>query len=412
MPIDVLGLLIAALGGTAVGVERQWSGHAEGEDARFAGVRTFTLLGGLGGLAGWLWQAGFTLPATVLIGGATAITAAAYIARMRVDVDGTTEVAALVVIAAGTVAGAGVHHVASGVIAVTTLLLVEKSRLHAIVKRIDDVGLRSAARFGVMALVVLPLLPEGPYGPMGGIRPRELWALVLFFSGLSFVGYFARRVAGPGRGYLVTGLIGGLASSTNVTFTFARTSHADQASSRALGFGAVAANAMLYPRVLLATAVLNLALLPYVLPYLVLPALLALAMTWLGLRQSDGNDVTEEPVANPLQLPVALQMAVIFQGVLMLVWFAGRYWGDRGILGTATVLGLTDVDALTISMARHVAPRISYETAALAIAIGVLSNTVLKLTVALFFGSPGFRRIAGGTLFGMVLAAGASLMLG
>ena len=410
MPIDVLGLVIAALGGTAVGVERQRSGHADGEAARFAGVRTFTLLGGLGGLAGWLWAAGFTLPAAVLIAGAAAITTAAYVARMRRDVDGTTEVAALVVVAAGVVAGAGVHRLASGVIAVTTLLLVEKSRLHALVRRIDDIGLRAAVRFAVMALVVLPLLPEGPFGPLGGVRPRELWALVLFFSGLSFVGYFARRVAGPGRGYLVTGLIGGLASSTNVTFTFARTSYTNEISSRALGFGAVAANAMLYPRVLLATAVLNLSLLPYVLPYLILPALLAFAMTWLGVRQSDGDDASEQPVPNPLQLPVALQMAVIFQGVLMLVWVAGRYWGNSGILGTATVLGLTDVDALTISMSRHVAQTVSFETAALAIAIGVLSNTVLKLTVALFFGSAGFRRIAGGTLLGMVAAAGASLV--
>jgi uncharacterized membrane protein (DUF4010 family) len=410
--IDILGLVIAALGGTAVGVERQWSGHADGADARFAGVRTFTLLGGVGGLAGWLWQAGYTLPATVLLAGAAAITSAAYVARMRNDVDGTTEVAALVVIAAGVVAGAGVHQLASGVIAVTTLLLVEKSRLHALVARLDDITLRAAARFAVMALVVLPLLPEGPYGPMGGIRPRELWALVLFFSGLSFVGYFARRAAGPGRGYLVTGLIGGLASSTNVTFTFARTSHADETSSRALGFGAVAANAMLYPRVLLATAVLNLSLLPHVLPYLIPPALLAFAMTWIGTRQSDDDDVTAQPVQNPLQLRAALQMAAIFQGVLMLVWFAGRSWGDRGIVGMATVLGLTDVDALTISMARRVASDISLETAALAIAIGVLSNTVLKLTVALFFGSAGFRRVAGAALFGMVLAAGASLVFG
>jgi uncharacterized membrane protein (DUF4010 family) len=408
--IDVLGLVIAALGGTAVGVERQWSGHADGANARFAGVRTFTLLGGLGGLAGWLWQAGYTLPATVLLAGAAAITSAAYVARMRNDVDGTTEVAALVVVAAGVVAGAGVHQLASGVIAVTTLLLVEKSRLHALVARLDDITLRAAARFAVLALVVLPLLPEGPYGPMGGIRPRELWALVVFFSGISFVGYFARRAAGPGRGYLVTGLIGGLASSTSVTFTFARTSHSDETASRALGYGAIAANAMLYPRVVLATAVLNLSLLPYVLPYLIPPALMAFAITWFGAKQSTADDIDERPVTNPLQLPAALQMAAVFQVVLMLVWFASRYGGNRGIFSMATVLGLTDVDALTISMARRVASDISLETAALAIAIGVLSNTVLKLTVALFFGSAGFRRVAGGALFGMVLAAGASLL--
>jgi uncharacterized membrane protein (DUF4010 family) len=329
---------------------------------------------------------------------------------MRNDVDGTTEVAALVVIAAGVLAGAGVHQLASGVIAVTTLLLVEKSRLHALVARLDDITLRAAARFAVMALVVLPLLPEGPYGPMGGIRPRELWALVLFFSGLSFVGYFARRAAGPGRGYLVTGLIGGLASSTSVTFTFARSSHIDEAASRALGYGAVAANAMLYPRVLLATAVLNVTLLPHVVTYLTLPALLAFAITWFGAKQSPADDVDERPVTNPLQLSAALQMAAIFQVVLMLVWFASHYGGNRGIISMASVLGLTDVDALTISMARRVAADISLETAALAIAVGVLSNTVLKLTVALFFGSAGFRRVAGGALFGMVLAAGASLL--
>jgi uncharacterized membrane protein (DUF4010 family) len=411
MSIDVLGLVIAALGGTAVGVERQWSGHADGADARFAGVRTFTMLGGLGGLAGWLWASGFTLPAAVLVAGAVAITTAAYVGRMRLDIDGTTEVAALVVVAAGVIAGAGIHQLASGVIAVTALLLIEKSRLHALVKRIDDIGLRAAARFAVMALVVLPLLPRGPFGPMGGVRPRELWALVLFFSGLSFVGYLARRVAGPGRGYLLTGLIGGLASSTNVTFTFARTSRADSTSSRALGFGAVAANAMLYPRVLVATAVLNASLLPHLLPYLALPAVIALTITWLGARQTQDEALVDEQVPNPLQLSTALQMAAMFQVVLMAVWAAGNYWGDRGILGTATVLGLTDVDALTISMARHVPPALSLQTAALAIAVGVLSNTVLKLTISLFFGSSGFRRVAGGALVGMVLAAGMSLVI-
>ena len=125
---------------------------------------------------------------------------------------------------AGVLAVTGSVRLASGIIAITTLLLVEKSRLHSLVKGIDDVALRSGVRFAVMALVVLPLLPEGPYGPLGGVRPRELWALVLLFSGLSFAGYIARRLVGPDQGYLVTGLLGGLVSSTNVTLTFARTS--------------------------------------------------------------------------------------------------------------------------------------------------------------------------------------------
>ena len=221
---DIVRLLIATLGGAAVGLERQWSGHAEGPGARFAGIRTFTMLGAVGGFSGWLWTAGVTAPAAILFAGAVTIVAAGYLAASRQDIDGTTEVAALVVLAAGVIAGMGSVRLASGIIALVTLLLVEKSRLHALVQRIDDVGLRSGVRFAVMALVVLPLLPEGPYGPLGGVRPRELWALVLFFSGLSFAGYVARRLVGPGHGYFVTGLLGGMVSSTNVTFTFARTS--------------------------------------------------------------------------------------------------------------------------------------------------------------------------------------------
>jgi hypothetical protein len=168
---NIVGLLIAALGGAAVGLERQWSGHADGPGARFAGIRTFTMLGAVAGFSGWLWTAGSTGPAAILLVGAVALVTAAYVAGSRQDIDGTTEAAALVVLAAGVFAGMGSLKLASGIIALLTLLLVEKSRLHAMVQRIDDVGLRSGVRFAVMALVILPLLPEGPSGPLGGIRP-------------------------------------------------------------------------------------------------------------------------------------------------------------------------------------------------------------------------------------------------
>jgi uncharacterized membrane protein (DUF4010 family) len=409
--VDVTGLLIAALGGTAVGIERQWSGHAEGPEARFAGVRTFTLLGGLGGLSGVLWGLGLTGPAVVLLTGAAAITIAAYVAASRRDVDGTTEVAALVVVGAGLLAGIGSYRLASGIIALTCLLLVEKSRLHALVARIDDVGLRAGARFAVMALVVLPVLPEGPYGPFGGIRPRELWALVLFFSGLSFLGYGARRILGPSHGYLVAGLLGGLVSSTNVTFTFARASRTEAAADRALAFGAVAANAVLYPRVLVAVTVLNPPLLPLLFRYLVLPGFVAAVAVGVGLRRARSATAGVSGMTNPLQLTAALQMALVFQMVLMLVRFAGDVWGRAGVFGSAAVLGLTDVDALTVSMARGVAYTVSLETAGVAIAIGVLANTVLKLAIALALGNPRFQKIVGGTLALMSLSAAATLLL-
>jgi uncharacterized membrane protein (DUF4010 family) len=289
-------------------------------------------------------------------------------------------------------------------------LLIEKSRLHSLVQRIDDVGLRSGARFAVMALVVLPLLPEGPYGPLGGVRPRELWALVLFFSGLSFAGYLARRLVGPGHGYFITGLLGGMVSSTNVTFTFARTSRNDLTMDRALAFGAVAANAILYPRVIVATVILNSTVVLPLVPYLAAPALVAALIAMIGaLPSAAAERPPGVPLDNPLQLASALKMAVLFQVVLMAVHIAREWWGASGVLTSAAVLGLTDVDALTVSMARGVAKTVSPTIAATAIAVGVLANTGMKLGLALLFGSRRFRLIAGGALALMFVALGAAL---
>ena len=412
MPPDALvGLLIATLGGAAVGLERQWSGHADGPAARFAGIRTFTMLGALGGLSGWLWTLGVTAPAAILGAGAVLIIVAGYLAASRHDVDGTTEVAALVVVAAGTLAGLDYIRLASGIFASTTLLLVEKSRLHALARRIDDVGLRSGVRFAAMALVILPLLPPGPYGPFGGVRPRELWALVLFFSGLSFAGYVARRVVGPGHGYLVMGLLGGLISSTNTTFTFARASRTERTLDLALALGAVAANALLYPRVLVAAGILNPAVVGPLAPFLVVPAVIGFAVAAAGLRRSRQVEAADEAAGNPLQLWGALQMAALFQAVLMVVYVARERWGTSGVMITAAVLGLTDVDALTISMSRDVARSVSAATAAAAIAVGVLSNTGMKLAIAAFLGSRRFALITGGTLAAMLAALAGALFL-
>jgi len=409
---DMIALVVAALGGAAVGLERQWSGHAEGPTARFAGIRTFAMLGALGGLSGWLLSAGGTLLAGVLLSGGVAITVAAYVAASRHEIDGTTEVAALVVMGAGVLAGMGQLRVASAIVAVEVLLLVEKSRLHSLVRRIDDVELRAGVRFAVMALVILPLLPEGPYPPLGIVRPRQLWMLVLFFSGLSFLGDVLNRVVGPQSGALLSGAIGGLISSTNVTFTFARSSRQDASHSRSLAFGAIAANAILYPRVLTAVAVLNVALLPVLVPFVVAPALAAGIVAAVGAKIHPPEGERRRAVMrNPLQLSAALRMAALFQAVLIVVRLTQNAWGRSGLLTTAAALGLTDVDALTVSMTKGVADTLSMQTAALAIAVGILANNSLKAGIALLLGERQFRTIVAGTLALVIAASAVSIVI-
>jgi uncharacterized membrane protein (DUF4010 family) len=347
--------------------------------------------------------------AAVLLAGTALLIVAAYVAASRVEVDGTTEVAAFVVLAAGVISGMHELRLASAAIALTTLLLVEKSRLHSIVKRIDDAGLRAGFRFAVMAVVILPILPTGPYGPLGGIRPRQLWAMVLFFSGISFVGYIARRSVGPNRGYPIAGMLGGIVSSTNVTWSFARASRSETDAATPLALGVVGASAVMCLRVLVATAVLNLPVSTALVPYLVAPFLAAALFAWWGIRKyKDATSVAEVP-SNPLQFISALQMAVLFQVVLFVVRWAQGMWGETGIFLSAGVLGLTDVDALVVSIAKDAGTQLSIAAAARAITIGILANTLLKLSIGVLIGAKQFRRIVLLGLLAVALACAASL---
>jgi uncharacterized membrane protein (DUF4010 family) len=410
--LRTLGVLIAALGGAAIGVERERSGHAKGPGARFAGVRTFTLLGGLAGLCGWLWAGGYAALATVLLAGSAALVVAAYLAASPRDPDGTTEVAALVTLAAGVLAGVGFMTLASAVIAVTALLLIEKSRVHRMVERMDETAVRAGVRFAVMAVVLMPLLPAGPYGPLGGIRPRELWIFVLFFSGISFAGHIARLFVGARHGYLVAGLLGGIVSSTSVTLAFSRASRREDVSvGRPLAFGVVAACTMLFVRVIVATGVLWLPLAGALLPLFAAPFLVGVLIVLVGLRRPRQEHADVQTLQNPLQFGAALQMAVLFQAVLFLVDGVRSVWGDVGLIVTGALLGLADVDALMISMARIAATGGSASTAAAAVAVGILANTLFKIGLTAVFSRMPFKLTACLGLAAMAAASAVALAL-
>lgn len=408
-----LGSLFAAvLAGLAVGIERQWSGHASGVDARFGGLRTFTMLGMVSGIAGWWATTGLGGPAAVLLAGAAGVIVVAYVAASRRDVDATTEVAALVVLVAGVLAGAGQAPLAAGLTAVTVLLLAEKSRLHDLVARLGEVELVSAARFAVMAAVILPLLPAnpiGPFGPLGSIHLRQLWALVLFFSGLSFLGFLARRAFGARRGYAVAGALGGLVSSTSVTLTFSRLSHTHADSGRALAAGVLGANVMLFPRVLIASAVLAPALAQALWPAFLAPVAVGLLLLARGLSAQE-EAIRPPDDRNPLQVGAALQMAVIFQVVLFGVTLAEAAFGEAGLYGSATVLGLTDVDALTVTMAQRASSDTPVGVAATALTLGILTNTVVKASIALVVGRGAYRMLAAAGLTAMAAGLGGWLL--
>jgi len=412
-PLELaIRLVVAALGGLAVGIEREWSVKRGRHAPHFAGTRTFLLLGLLGALGAELTHSGPTAAGIALLiaGAALIVVAYAVTSRHGDDVGGTTEIAALVVLAAGALAGMGRLTLASGLFALTTLVLIEKGTFHTFVGKLQYAELMAAARFAVLALVIFPLLPLGPFGPEPGFRPRELWALVLIFSGLSFVSFLALRIAGLHRGYGLVGLLGGLISSTAVTLNFSRESRQQPQLGRVLGLGVVAACTMLPLRVMLLIIGLNPGVGFQLVPYLLPPLLAGLVASGLALRKNDPQTIKAEVPSNPLRFGVAVQMALAFQVVLYIMgWMSGRF-GASGMLASAALLGLTDVDALTYSMVKLGGAEALASTAAQALAIGVLSNTCFKLGIAWTVGRGVFRRVTGRGLLAFSAASLAALL--
>jgi uncharacterized membrane protein (DUF4010 family) len=346
----------------------------------------------------------------VILAGAMALTVAAYVMAARGGggaIEGTTEVAALVVLVLGTTAGLGFPLLTSAAASLMVLALIEKTRIHQVIRRIGQREISAALQFAVLALVILPLLPAGPYGPFDSFRPRTLWTVVLLFSGLNFAGYLARGAVGETRGYGVTGLLGGIISSTAVTLNFSRHSRREPALGGALATGVLAACTILLLRVALMATILNppvtLALIWYVLPPLAVGAsFVGMALT---RRRPEGNRTAPERPDSPLGLWSSLKMAVGFQIVLTALPFIEQIWGAPGVLASAAFLGMTDVDALTLSMCRLAASPESVGIAASGIAIGILSNTVVKLGIAVVMGTGPFRRRASLGLGAFTLAS-------
>lgn len=407
-------ITVAALIGLAVGIERQWSGHATGPSARFAGMRTFLILGLTGGVTGVMAAAGQVAIATAFAAGAAAFVIAAFVVAMRrpdAELDATTEVAALGVLALALLAGFGVLRVAAGVGAVIVFALSQKEYLHALVTRVEAAELHAAARFAVMALVVLPILPGEGMAWLGGVSLREVWLLVLLFSAVNFVGYLAQRAVGADRGYGIAGLFGGIVSSTAVTLQFARRSREEVDHAVALARGTVAASAVVPIRLLVIAAAISPAVAREALPYLIPPAALGLAILGIGLWRSGAEGGGTESVSrSPLNVISSMTLAGLITLALAVVETIGPAARPGQMLGSAALLGLTNTDALIVSMSRFGANG-AHALAAQAIAVGLVSNAVFKAVLCAVLGTPAFRLRAAAGLLTMAAVTGVGFLL-
>jgi uncharacterized membrane protein (DUF4010 family) len=386
----ILGIAIAALGGAAVGVDRQRA-YRENEPGAIGGLRTFTLLGTVAGVCGFLISNAFITLGVVILASAAALVLIVRLGAGRIPRDATTEVAAIAVLVSGVTAGLGHLGIAAALYAWTLLLLIEKTWLHALVNRIGLIELEAAAQFAAMGLIVLPLLPSGDFGPRGILNLRSLWTLVLVFSGISFAGYLARKAVGAKIGWVLTGLIGGLISSTQVALSFSRDSRSQPESYVPLSGGVMAATSVSMLRVCILCLLLRPALAIATFVYVIAPLSIGVLFTAYSLRRTSSERASLEE-KNPLRVLTAAYLALIFIAAQYLVTFARTWFGNAGMFGSAGLLGSVDIDALVASLAPMVRRGMETSEAARVIAVGILGNTAVKCAIALIWGKNEFRK--------------------
>lgn len=398
LPSPLGGLAAALVIGLLFGLERGWSARDAAEGSRIAGLRTFSLIGLTGGALASLGAAAAPSLAAGLLGLAVMMAVAWREAvRRGAGLSATTAVAALCTYGLAALAATGHVLPALAAAIVAVVLLDYKSALHGVLRLIQHQELRAGLQMGVLSVVVLPLLPDTGLGPWGVLNPYRLWWAVVLLAGLSLAGHVAMRWSGPTRGVLLTGLLGGLATSTVATLTLARRARAEPALLEPAAAGALAAAAVMFLRVAVVVAALQPAM-----GRAVAPVMMACSLTVAGFaawhwrhRGPDGARVDGEPVA-PFDLGTMLGFGLLLAAVLVGVEAAKRWFGDAGVYAVTALSGLVDVDPVVVSMTRlwsagGTAPVVPLVGVMLATLGGMVSKLVFAWTAG---GGPFGRRIA------------------
>jgi uncharacterized membrane protein (DUF4010 family) len=416
-PFVSLGLAAAA--GLLIGLEREQA--AEPTGSFVGGARTHPLFALVGALSMLLQrEVGWAAPVAAF--GATVLFLALNYAdelRRGADRGLTSEAAFLVSFLLGALAcSRGVVEPASrrvfavaAVAVVTTLLLSSKPVLRHFASRLTREDIGATLKFLIVAVVVLPLLPDRDLGPYGVLNPRNLGWMVLLISGISFVGYAAVRLAGPERGLGITGLVGGLASSTAVTLAMAGRARQEPRLRSPCALAVVAASTVMAGRVAVLVGVVSPALLRALAPVLAgMGVGGAAAWLWLRRRAAAVPAAGDLRIANPFELSTAVKFALFFAVVLIGSRFAAERLGVGGLYAAGLLAGTTDVDAIALSMARMADAEVPLRVAATSVALAILSNTVVKAGLSAALGGAAFGRTVLAALGTTVVGGGLGLV--
>lgn len=397
--------------GMLLGLERQRSQVRE--EALFGGVRTFALIAQLGAITAFLqdtldlsWLVAVAFAAVALL-----VIVSYAITAQRGDVGITTEVTALLTFLLGPLCVWGHVGLAAALAVTGTLLLSLRDWLHRLAERIETADVEATLKFAIITLIILPLLPNRNFGPppLDVINPYKVWLMVVLIAGLNFIGYILVKVIGKEHGLGLTGLLGGLVSSTAVTLGFSQRSTREPALAPALALGILLSWTAMFFRVMIAVGVVNPALAGRLAWGVGLMGIVSLLLS-LYLRQRTRIRETGTVASGhkPFELGEAIKFGLLFGVFIFAAKAAEVYLGDAGLYLAGALAGITDVDAISLSMANLSASNpAGLGTAARTVVIAVMSNTLVKSAMIVLAAAPTLRRVMLPSI-GLLLAAGAA----
>jgi uncharacterized membrane protein (DUF4010 family) len=388
---DIIPFLVAILIGALIGTERQRR-IAEEKIRGVAGLRTFTLIALLGALTAELSIKYGSSFAVVGLASIVVLTAIGYSSSVGVlgRLDFTGAVAVVITFLLGMLASFGDSMLLAVALSImTTWILATRTITHRYVEALSETDILDTLKMGIIALVIYPLLPDQPIGPYGVVNLRIIWTFVVLVSLIGYIGYILIRILGTERGLGLTGILGGLVSSTALTTSMATEVKENREIISSAVFATVIASCIMFPRMLFLVLFVNRELFLPLLPHFAFMAIVGVVLAFQFLRKSDpvGKNV---PVRDPFRIWPALKLGVFFALILLISKLAVIYFGDAGIYATSIIAGLADVDAITLSMATLSKTSINANTATVAITLAAMTNMLVKLSIAYVLGTKEF----------------------
>ena len=410
-----INILIAILLGSLIGLQREFTKQHNNQNI-FAGIRTFILIALLGSILGYLTR---NIESTYVIIGFIftilfALIAYATTTKKQYGADGTTQVALILTYILGVMTTTSRLEIAVILAILIATFLTFKEKLHNIARKIDATELVAMVEFALIAFVILPFLPNQNYSPsdipgisqifqslgatpefltqLNVLNPHNIWLMIIFIAGINLAGYFLVKLFGTKKGYELTGLVGGLISSTAVTISMSQESKQKQ-NINPLLIATILSSSVMFARVIFEVAILNYKILPALTIPLGSMILTSIFIATILHRKKDQQKTPQEKdtTSQPFALLPAIQFGIFFALILLVSKIAQLLFGSTGIYATSILSGLADVDAITLTMSNlSAAGSISTLTATTAIILAVASNTLVKAGIAYWFGTKNF----------------------